>query len=119
VRFLGLAVAVLLAAFALGYRPTERLAGGPAVAAMAAGGLVSFVGAALAGWLLVALEAGTPTARLQRAGLAMSVRLAVAVALGLAVMLGGGLARRPLLFWLSATYMALLPLEVKLAVSHD
>jgi hypothetical protein len=36
-----------------------------------------------------------------------------------AAALSGELARRPLLFWMAATYMVLLPLEVKLAVKQD
>jgi hypothetical protein len=46
----------------------------------------------------------------------MVVRLAVVVALGLAAALSGVVARQPLLFWIGTTYVALLPLEVKLAI---
>ena len=55
---------------------------------------------------------------MQRAFLAMAVRLAVVVMLGLAAALSGMLARMPLLFWLAATYVVLLPLEVKLAIAE-
>ena len=85
---------------------------------MAAGCGISFVSAALAGWLLTAAGAATPEARMQRAFLAMAVRLAVVVMLGLAAALSGMLARMPLLFWLAATYVVLLPLEVKLAIAE-
>jgi len=40
------------------------------------------------------------------------------VMLGLAAALSGMLARMPLLFWLAATYVVLLPLEVKLAIAE-
>jgi hypothetical protein len=60
--------------------------------------------------------AATPTARMQRAFLAMAVRLAVVIVLGLAAALSGEVARSPLLLWLAITYLALLPLEVKLAI---
>jgi hypothetical protein len=46
----------------------------------------------------------------------MMVRLAVVLVLGIATALSGVFARSPLLFWLAAAYMALLPLEVKLAI---
>jgi hypothetical protein len=118
VRFLGLALAIVAALMAAGFVPTRRLAGGDALAAMAAGCGISFVSAALAGWLLAAVGAATPEARMQRAFLAMAVRLAVVVILGLAAALSGMFARMPLLFWLAATYVVLLPLEVKLAIAE-
>jgi hypothetical protein len=115
-RFLMLALAVVVALLAIGVLPTRRLAGDAAPAAMVVGCAISFVAAALAGWLLLIVPGETPTARMQRASLAMAVRLAVVVVLGLAAVVGGDLARMPLLFWLGATYVALLPLEVKLAI---
>ena len=83
---------------------------------MAAGCAISLLAAALAGGLLVWLGGGTPEARMQRAFLAMVVRLAVVVAFGLAAALGGAVARQPLLFWIGTAYVALLPLEVRLAI---
>ena len=83
---------------------------------MAAGCAISLVSAALAGGLLIAVSAGTPEARMQRGFLAMVVRLAVVVVLGLAAALSGEVARQPLLFWIGTAYVALLPLEVKLAI---
>lgn len=115
-RFLGLAVAIVLGLFAVGWLPTRRLAGADAVAAMAAGCGISLLSAALAGWLLVVVGAETPEARMQRGFLAMVVRLVVVVVLGLAAALSGELARQPLLFWIGTSYVALLPLEVKLAI---
>jgi hypothetical protein len=116
-RFLGLALAIVAVLMAIGVMPTRRLAGDEAVAAMAIGCAISFVSAALAGWLLIAVNAGTPEMRMQRAFLAMAVRLAVVGALGLAAALSGAVDRMPLLFWLAAAYVALLPLEVKLAIT--
>jgi hypothetical protein len=115
-RFLVSAVAVVVIAVAIGVLPTRRLGGEAAIPAMAAGCLISFVSAALAGWLLVMFDAATPTARMQRAFLAMAVRLAVVIVLGLAAALSGEVARSPLLLWLAITYLALLPLVVKLAI---
>ena len=115
-RFLGLAVAIVVALCALGWLPTRRLAGPGAVVAMLAGSAISLLSAALAGGLLIAVGADTPEARMQRGFLAMVVRLAVVVVLGLAAALSGELERQPLLFWIGTAYVALLPLEVKLAI---
>jgi len=115
-RFLGLALAVVAVLCAVGLVPTRRLGGPDAVAAMVAGAAISLVSAALAGWLLIAVGAATPEARMQRSFLAMTVRLAVVIALGVAAVFSGAFDRSPLLFWMAAAYVALLPLEVMLAV---
>jgi hypothetical protein len=115
-RFLGLAVAVVLALCVVGWLPTTRLAGAAAVPAMLAGCAIGLVSAALAGGLLIVVGAETPEARMQRGFLAMVVRLAVVVVLGAAAALSGELARQPLLFWIGTAYVALLPLEVRLAI---
>ena len=115
-RFLGLAVAIVAGLCAVGWLPTRRLAGAEAVAAMVAGCAIGLLSAALAGWLLTAVAADTPEARMQRSFLAMVVRLAVVIVLGVAAVLSGEFARAPLLFWMGAAYVALLPLEVRLAI---
>lgn len=83
---------------------------------MLAGCGISFVAAALAGGLLIAVPAETAEARMKRSFLAMVVRLAAVVVLGAAAALSGELARSPLLFWIGAAYVVLLPLEVRLAI---
>jgi hypothetical protein len=83
---------------------------------MVAGCVISLMSAALAGGLLIVVSGETPEARMQRGFLAMVVRLAVVVVLGMAAALSGELARQPLLFWIGAAYVVLLPLEVKLAI---
>lgn len=119
-RFVGLAAALVAVLVAVGFAPTRRLAGLGALPSMAAGCAISFVAAALAGWLLVGVPASTPAARLQRAALAMAVRLAVVLGLGLSSVLSGLFAPRPLLLWLAMAYLVLLPLEVRLAIAaHD
>ena len=115
-RFLGLAVAIVLALCVVGWLPTRRLAGAEGVLAMVAGCAIGLLSAALAGWLLIVVSGDTPEARMQRSFMAMVARLAVVVVLGLAAALSGELARQPLLFWIAIAYMALLPLEVKLAI---
>jgi hypothetical protein len=118
-RFLGLAAGLVVALCAVGYVPTRRLSGPDGTGAMLAGCGISLVAAALAGWLLAAVGAGTPQARMQRAFLAMVVRLAVVIVLGLAAALSGEFALTPLLFWMAAAYVVLLPLEVRLAIAPD
>ena len=114
--FLGLAVAIVFGLCAVGLLPTRRLAGAGGTTAMVAGCAISLLSAALAGWLLIVVSAETPEARMQRGFLAMVVRLAVVVVLGMATALSGEIARQPLLFWIGTAYVALLPLEVKLAI---
>jgi hypothetical protein len=116
-RFLGLAVAIVVALCAIGWLPTKRLAGSGALGAMVAGSVISLLAAALAGGLLIAVGAGTAEARMQRGFLAMVVRLTVVVALGAAAVLSGEFARAPLLLWMALAYVALLPLEVRLAIT--
>ena len=118
VRFLGLAAGLVVALCAVGYFPTRRLAGEAGVVAMAAGCGISLVAAALAGFLVTAVAAQTPEARMQRGFLAMVVRLAVVTVLGIAAALSGAFARTPLLFWMATAYVVLLPLEVKLAIAE-
>lgn len=115
-RFLSLAVAIVLGLCVIGWLPTRRLAGDGAIMAMLAGCGISLLAASLAGGLLIVVPAETPEARMQRGFLAMVVRLAAVVVLGLAAALSGELARQPLLFWIGTAYVALLPLEVKLAI---
>lgn len=115
-RFLGLALIVTAVLCALGFVPTRRLAGADGIDAMAAGCAISLVSAAIAGWLLVALGADTPEARMQRGFLAMAARIAVIVVMGTAAVFSGQFARQPLLFWIGTAYVTLLPLEVRLAI---
>ena len=115
-RFLGAAVAIVAGLCVIGWMPTRRLSGDAGVIAMAGGCGISLLSAALAGGLLVVLGGDSPEARMQRAFLAMVVRLAVVAAFGLAAALSTAVARQPLLFWIGTAYVALLPLEVRLAI---
>ncbi len=115
-RFVALALTVATALCAVGVVPTRWLAGDQAVTAMVTGCIISFAAAALAGLVLASSGVQTPEARMQRAFLAMVARLAVVIALGAAAALSGTFAREPLLFWIGTAYVALLPLEVRLAI---
>jgi hypothetical protein len=114
--FLGFAAGVTIGLCAIGFVPTRRLSGAAGVLAMAAGCAIGLLSAALAGALLTAVSADTPEARMQRSFLAMTVRLAVVVVLGAAAVVSGEFSRQPLLFWIGTAYVALLPLEVRLAI---
>ena len=116
IGFLGLAVLVVAALLGIGFVPTRRLAGDAALPAMLVGCLISLASAAVAAWLLVAADNTAPDARMQTAFRAMIVRLVVVAVLGLAAALSGTLSRMPLLFWVATSYVALLPLEVRLAI---
>src|SRR4029450_10660683 len=115
-RFLGMAVAIVIGLCAVGWLPTERLAGPRARARVVAGCTISLLSAGFAGYLLVAVQADTAQVRMRRGFQAMMVRLVVALVLGIAAALSGEFATSPLLFWLAMAYIALLPLEVKLAI---
>ena len=115
-RFLGLAVAVVVALCAIGLVPTRRLAGDEGVPGMFAGCAIGLMSAALAGLLLVAMGAETPEAKMKRSFLAMTGRLAVVVGLGAAAALSSVFPTQPLLLWIGISYVVLLPLEVRLAI---
>ena len=115
-RFMGLALAIVAVLDAVGYVPTRRLSGDAGVQAMVAGGAIGLMSGAFAGLLLVTIAGDTPDARMKRSFLAMVARLAVVVVLGTAAALSGAFATEPLLFWMAVAYMALLPIEVRLAL---
>jgi hypothetical protein len=115
-RFLGVSLAIVIGLCAVGWLPTERLAGPQAPAAMVAGCTISLLSAGFAGYLLIAVHADTAQVRMRRGFQAMMVRLVAALVLGIAAALSGEFATSPLLFWLAMAYIALLPLEVRLAI---
>ena len=83
---------------------------------MVAGCAISLLSAALAGWLLTGVSADTPRSRMQRGVPGDGCQAGGRRRAGSR----GGAQRRicevPLLFWLAMAYMALLPLEVRLAI---
>ena len=107
---------VVAALLGIGFFPTRRLAGDEGVPAMLVGCLISLTSAGVAAWLLVAANHTAPTSRMQTAFRAMVVRLVVVAVLSVAAVLGGMVAQMPLLFWVATSYVALLPLEVRLAI---
>lgn len=111
-----MAVAVIAALCVLGFLPTRRLAGDEGVPGMLAGCAIGLISAAFAGMLLVTVPGDSPEAKLKRSFMAMMARLAAVVVLGAAAVLSGMFAVPPLLLWMAIAYMALLPLEVRLAL---
>ena len=115
-RFLGMAVAVIAALCVVGIVPTRRLAGDEGVPGMFAGCAIGLISAAFSGLLLVTVAGDSPEAKLKRSFMALVARFAVVVLLGAAAVLSGVFAISPLLLWIAITYVALLPLEVKIAL---
>ena len=116
-RFLRAEALIVATLCAVGWIPTERLAGPEALPAMIAGCGISLISAALAGWLMTMIDGSTPEGRMRRGMFAMFARLGIVIALSVAAAVSGEFAQRPLLFWMAAAYLALLPLEVRLAIS--
>jgi hypothetical protein len=111
-----MALAVTAALCVVGIVPTRRLAGDEGVPGMFAGCGIGLISAAFAGLLIVTVTGDSPEAKLKRSFLAMMARLAAVVVLGAAAVLSGMFPISPLLLWMAIAYMALLPLEVRLAL---
>jgi hypothetical protein len=111
-----MAFAVITALCVVGIVPTRRLAGDEGVPGMLAGCAIGLISAAFAGLLLVTVAGDSPEAKLKRSFLAMMARFAGVIVLGSAAVLSGMFALSPLLLWMAIAYMALLPLEVRLAL---
>jgi len=110
------AFAVTVGLVVLGIVPTRRLAGHQGLHGMLAGCGIGLVSAALAGFLIVIFPGDSPEAKMKRSFVAMTARLAVVVVLGVAAVFSGMFSLSPLLLWMAISYIALLPLEVKLAI---
>jgi hypothetical protein len=117
IRFLGAECLIVVALCAIGWIPTQRLAGSQALPAMIAGCGISLVSAVLAAYLTTLVDGSTPEGRMRRGMFAMFARLGIVIALSVAAVLSGEFAQRPLLLWMAIAYMAVLPLEVRLAIS--
>jgi hypothetical protein len=117
IRFFGGEALIVVVLCGVGWVPTQRLAGPAAVPAMIAGCGISLLSAVLSGVLLTTIDGSTPDGRMRRGMFAMMARLAIVLGLSVAAALSGAFATRPLLFWMATSYAALLPLEVRLAIS--
>jgi hypothetical protein len=119
VRFLAVTTLIVIVVLAVGFQPTRRLAGDAGLPAMLIGCGIGFVGAVLAGIVMVTSAPATPVDRLKTVFFAMAVRLITAVVLGIVALWLVEVASRPLLFWLATSYVVLLPVEVRLAVESQ
>lgn len=117
-RYLGFAAAAagLTAVLALvGWRPTARWGGGPALTALAAGCGVSLAASLVSG-LVVARAASRGPQMVLTALTAMGVRLAVVVVLAAAIAALGGLPFKPFLLWVAISYVGLLMVDTRYAL---
>lgn len=110
-RFLAWAAAVTVAAGAIGFWPTRRLAGDDGIPALIAGCLIGLLSSALGGLPIVLIRDRTPASRVVASMGAMGVRLLAVAVLGTAAALSGWFARAPLLLWIAVSYAALLGVD--------
>lgn len=115
-RFLIWGAVAVTAAALVGYLPTERLAGAGAVPAILAGCVVGLLAAAL-GAIPIVLAGDSPAAKVQAGLLSIGVRFGSVLLLGLAAVLSGRFAKKPLVFWVAISYVVLLVIESRYAVS--
>ena len=103
---------VMLGLLLVGYLPTRRLGGDPAVLAMVVACAVTTLASALGGIPMLVAE-GEPRKGLQIGLLAMILRLAVVVSVGAAAGIGLGLSSMPYLLWLGVSYLVLLAVDTR------
>jgi hypothetical protein len=117
-RFVALAVLLVCVLWALGWIPTERLAGERGPAAMIAGGLLGLL-ASLLGTLPMALIRGRRPVDAVPAVLgSVALRLALVLFLVLGVAVSGIFATTPLLLWAVISHMGLLVVDTLFARSR-
>ncbi len=113
--FLKLALAIFAVFLAVGYLPTERLAGESGLTAMVAGCGVSLVGS-VAGTLPFLLSGSrTQTETLPAVMGSIALRLAVVIALATGVAWSGAFAVKPLLVWVAISHAGLLVADTRYA----
>ena len=101
----------------LGWLPTKRYAGSDALLSMFAGCGISLF-ASLAGAVPILRARGKPAREAIVAVMAaMGLRVCLVVILGLAAVLSGWFQVAPLLIWLALSYVVLLVVDTRLAVS--
>jgi hypothetical protein len=115
-RFLAWAALIGIALVLLGYPATRRLGGDGAVPAMIAGCAIGILASAVGALPVFFSRSSGSRNPIQGMLLAMSLRLAAVVVLGLAVGLSGWFEIRPLLIWIAFGYVGTLPLDVRYAV---
>jgi len=115
-KFLAQAVGILALLAALGYLPTRRFGGDPALVAMAAACGICLTASVL-GAVPIVLARGWEAARRLTAVLgAMALRLALVLLLGAAAALSGLIETPPLLIWLAVAHAGLLVADTRFAL---
>ncbi|HUU97123.1 MAG TPA: hypothetical protein VM487_15400 [Phycisphaerae bacterium] len=110
-RLAGLSVAMLAVALVVGYWPTRAVAGPDGVTAMLLGGAIALL-SALAGLIPPILSLQSRPRDFHNAMLmGMAVRFALTIALTVAAVFSGLLARRPLIVWIVIGYLVLLAVD--------
>ena len=122
VRFLLLALAVVIFLMAVGFVPTRRLSGDEGLVAMAVGCGISLV-ASVFGAIPLVLSQGQaeggkedPGQRLTAILMSMAVRFFVVLLMGVAAVLSDMFPKAPLLIWLGVSYLALLLADTAFAL---
>lgn len=117
-RFLLGALGATLLVAAAGALPTRNLAGEGSLEAMAVGCAVTLAASAIGAVPLVrASRKPEPQALVLGVMVAVGVRLGLVLAAALALLSGGWFPRRPLLIWIAISYLAVLVVETRFAVS--
>ncbi|MCK4659868.1 MAG: hypothetical protein KAV82_10145 [Phycisphaerae bacterium] len=109
-QLLGVGIAALGVAAAMGYYPTLRLGGGEAVRAMFAGCGVALIagGVGIIPVCTARFSELDPAAVTNRVLLSTALRMVVALAITLSVVLSGWFPKAPLLVWIAIAYVVTL-----------
>ncbi len=111
-RIAACSAGVAAALAALGYWPTQRMAGAEATWPMAVGIAVALVGAWAGSLPTVLYLRKDPREHVSGILIGLVVRFGATMALALAVLLGSGLAQTPLLLWVAIAHLGLLLTDV-------
>ncbi len=118
-RFLGflcLLILVTLSLALIGWPPTRRLAGEGALSAMLAGVGVSLIASVAGGLPILVAELRRGSAAIRDPLASLAVRLLLALAGAIYVLLLGTVAKTPFLIWVGISYLLLLPVDVRYIV---
>ncbi len=118
-RFTGILMGVAAALAAVGYLPTLERGGVAGIQAMAWAAGLNVLASSIAAVPIT--RAGLRPRRERLVGVllgSLALRLTLVLALAGAVLVAGGVARRPFLLWVGLFYLALLPVDTRYAQRH-
>lgn len=117
-RFLLGAFGATLVVALIGILPTRKLAGEGSLEALLVGCAVTLAASAIGAVPLVrAAGKSEPQALVLGVMVAIGVRLGLVLAAALVLLSGGWFPRRPLLIWIAVSYLVVLVVETRFAVS--